>query len=149
MLKNTKLLSYKETGFTLIEIMVVVVILGILAAMVAPQILGRADEARITKAQSDIVSISAALDLYKLDNYVYPTTSQSLQALVKIPDQSPVPKKYKNDGYIKSLPKDPWGREYLYLYPGSKGKHFDLYTLGADGEEGGEEADAEIGNWET
>lgn len=141
-------LSKAETGFTLLEIMVVVVILGILATMVAPQILGRADDARITKAKSDIVSLEAALDLYQLDNYVYPTTSQGLEALETKPTEAPEARNYKTGGYVKSLPKDPWGQEYLFLNPGVKGM-YDLYTLGADGEEGGEDANADIGNWRT
>lgn len=136
-----------QSGFTLLEIMVVVVILGILATMVAPQILGRADDARITKAKADIVSLDAALDLYQLDNYAYPTTSQGLEALTIKPNESPEPRNYKKGGYIKSLPNDPWGREYLYLNPGVKGSIYDIYTLGADGEEGGEGPNADIGNW--
>jgi len=138
---------YSQSGFTLLEIMVVVVILGILATMVAPQILGRADDARITKAKSDIVSLEAALDLYQLDNYVYPTTNQGLEALESKPSDSPEPRNYKQGGYVKSLPTDPWANEYLYLNPGVKGGSYDIYTLGADGEEGGEGANADIGNW--
>ena len=107
-----------QLGFTLLEIMVVVVILGILATMVAPQILGRADDARITKAKADIVSLESALDLYQLDNYVYPTTSQGLESLASKPSESPEPRNYKHGGYVKSLPKDPWGYEYLYINPG-------------------------------
>ena len=147
MLKKTGQLTAKQSGFTLLEIMVVVVILGILATMVAPQILGRADDARITKAKSDIVSLEAALDLYQLDNYVYPTTNQGLEALATKPTDSPLPRNYKQGGYVKSLPEDPWGRDYLYLNPGIKGGQYDLYTLGADGEEGGEGVNADIGNW--
>ena len=137
-----------QLGFTLLEIMVVVVILGILATMVAPQILGRADDARITKAKADIVSLESALDLYQLDNYVYPTTSQGLESLASKPSESPEPRNYKHGGYVKSLPKDPWGYEYLYLNPGIKGGIYDIYTLGADGEEGGEGANSDIGNWD-
>jgi len=147
MLKKTTPITANQSGFTLLEIMVVVVILGILATMVAPQILGRADDARITKAKSDIVSLEAALDLYQLDNYVYPTTSQGLEALATKPTDSPLPRNYKQGGYVKSLPEDPWGRDYLYLNPGIKGGQYDLYTLGADGEEGGEGVNADIGNW--
>jgi len=152
MLNNSKQLPNSQTGFTLLEIMVVVVILGILATMVAPQILGRADDARITKAKSDIVSLGAALDLYQLDNYVYPTTNQGLEALASKPTDSPEPRNYKKGGYVKSLPNDPWGRPYLFLNPGVKGSSYDLYTLGADGEEGGDDANtanADIGNWRT
>ncbi|NOQ77641.1 MAG: type II secretion system major pseudopilin GspG [Methylococcaceae bacterium] len=147
MLNNSKHIPHAQAGFTLLEIMVVVVILGILATMVAPQILGRADDARITKATSDIVSLEAALDLYQLDNYVYPTTSQGLESLESKPTESPEPRNYKNGGYVKSLPDDPWGRPYLFLNPGVKGSTYDLYTLGADGEEGGDGANADIGNW--
>lgn len=147
MLKKTTPITANQSGFTLLEIMVVVVILGILATMVAPQILGRADDARITKAKSDIVSLEAALDLYQLDNYVYPTTNQGLEALATKPTDSPLPRNYKQGGYVKSLPEDPWGRDYLYLNPGIKGGQYDLYTLGADGEEGGEGVNADIGNW--
>ncbi len=139
----------KAAGFTLLEIMVVVVILAILSAMVAPQILGRADDARVTKAQSDIVSLVAAIDLYQLDNYVFPTTNQGLEALVNKPVDAPVPPNYKTTGYIKMLPKDPWGRDYLYLTPGVHSKSYDVYTLGADGEEGGEGSNADIGNWSS
>ncbi len=139
----------KAAGFTLLEIMVVVVILASLSAMVAPQILGRADDARVTKAQSDIVSLVAAIDLYQLDNYVFPTTNQGLEALVNKPVDAPVPPNYKTTGYIKTLPKDPWGRGYLYLTPGVHSKSYDVYTLGADGEEGGEGSNADIGNWSS
>jgi len=147
MLKKAKLSSHAQSGFTLLEIMVVVVILGILATMVAPQILGRADDARITKAKSDIVSLEAALDLYQLDNYVYPNTSQGLESLATKPSESPEPKNYKKGGYVKSLPQDPWGNDYLFLNPGVKGGSYDLYTLGADGEEGGDGVNTDIGNW--
>jgi general secretion pathway protein G len=133
-------------GFTLIEIMVVVVILGILATLVAPAILGKVDEARVAKAQQDIRALETALDLYRLDNYKYPTTDQGLQALVTKPDD-PAVKNWKSGGYIKQLMKDPWGNEYLYLEPGTHGLAFDLWTLGADGQEGGEEAAADVGNW--
>jgi len=149
MLNKMKFKPSSQAGFTLLEIMVVVVILGILATMVAPQILGRADDARITKAKSDIVSLEAALDLYQLDNYVYPTTSQGLESLATKPNESPEPRNYKHGGYVKSLPQDPWGREYLFLNPGVKGGTYDIYTLGADGEEGGEGANADIGNWDS
>ncbi len=134
----------RQAGFTLIELMVVVVILAILAAFVVPMVMDRPDEARIVKAKQDIASISSALNLYKLDNYRYPTTDQGLEALVKKPSTEPIPPNWKP--YLKQLPKDPWGRPYLYVSPGEHGP-FDLYTLGADGEEGGEGADADIGNW--
>ncbi|MBF0263871.1 MAG: type II secretion system major pseudopilin GspG [Gammaproteobacteria bacterium] len=136
-----------QKGFTLLEIMVVVVILGILASLVAPQILGRADDARITKAKADITSLETALDLYQLDNHQFPSTNQGIQALVSKPSDEPVPQNYKQGGYIKSLPKDPWGNEYLYLQPGIHNVNYDLYTLGADGIDGGTGSNADIGNW--
>jgi len=136
----------RARGFTLIEIMVVVVILGILATLVAPAILGKVDEARIAKAQQDIRAMETALDLYRLDNFRYPTTDQGLQALVTRPTD-PAIRNWKPGGYIKQLMKDPWGNDYLYLEPGTHGLAFDLWTHGADGQEGGEDAAADIGNW--
>ncbi|MFO1377515.1 MAG: type II secretion system major pseudopilin GspG [Steroidobacteraceae bacterium] len=136
----------RARGFTLIEIMVVVVILGILATLVAPAILGKVDEARIAKAQQDIRALETALDLYRLDNFRYPTTDQGLQALVTRPSD-PAIRNWKPGGYIKQLMKDPWGNDYLYLEPGTHGLAFDLWTHGADGQEGGEDAAADIGNW--
>lgn len=140
-----KTTSYSQSGFTLIEIMVVVVILGILAALVAPNILGRAGEARITAAQSDINSIGNALDLYKLDNHAYPSTDQGLEALVRKPGGYPEPANWNPEGYLKTLPNDPWGNEYQYLSPGTK-RAYDLYSLGADKREGGEGDNADIYN---
>ncbi len=137
----------KHKGFTLIEIMVVVVILGILAAMVAPKILSRPDQAKITVARSDIETISQALELYRLDNGFYPSTDQGLEALVKKPTMSPEPRSWNPDGYLKKAPVDPWGNPYLYVQPGNHGK-YDVYSLGADGREGGEGTKATIGNWE-
>lgn len=134
----------KQSGFTLIELMVVVAILAILAVVVAPMVLDRPDEARVVKAKQDMASISSALNLYKLDNYRYPTTDQGLEALVQKPTSDPVPKHWRP--YLQNLPKDPWGNDYLYLSPGEHGD-FDLYTLGADGQEGGEGVNADIGNW--
>lgn len=135
-----------QQGFTLIEVMVVVVILGILAALVVPKIMSRPDEARITKAQQDLRALEAALKLYKLDNYTYPTTDQGLEALVTQPTSEPVPKKWKAGGYLDRLPLDPWQNEYLYLSPGLHGD-FDLFSLGADGQEGGDGVNADLGNW--
>ena len=134
----------QQAGFSLIEIMVVVVILGILAAMVVPKIVNRPDDARIVKAKQDVLSIQNALELYKLDNGYYPTTDQSLMALVEKPSTSPEPKNWKS--YLKSLPKDPWGRDYLYLNPGQHGD-IDVFTYGPTGQPGGEGKNAEIGNW--
>lgn len=134
-----------QRGFTLIEVMVVVIILGILAAIVVPRVMDRPDTARIVKAQQDIRAIESALNLYKLDNYSYPTTDQGLQALVTKPAGSPEPKNWKK--YIDRLPKDPWGEPYQYLSPGVKGD-VDIYSLGADKQPGGEGPNADVGNWE-
>jgi general secretion pathway protein G len=136
-----------QRGFTLIEIMVVVVILGILAAVVVPRIMDRPDDARITKAKQDIRVLESALNLYKLDNFIYPTTQQGLESLVSKPGGEPEPRNYKSGGYIKSMPKDPWGNPYQYLQPGTKGE-FDLFSLGNDNRPGGEGAAADIGNWD-
>jgi len=142
-----KISSNKQQGFTLIEIIVVVVIIGILATFVAPKFMGKTDTARITKAKSDILSLESALDLYKLDNFTYPTTDQGLDALINPPSSDPVPSNWQQGGYIKKLQKDPWQRDYLYLNPGEQGE-FDIYSLGADGVEGGEGPNADIGNWQ-
>ncbi|BAU76730.1 type II secretion system major pseudopilin GspG [Metapseudomonas furukawaii] len=138
----------QQRGFTLIEIMVVVVILGVLAALVVPQIMSRPDQAKATAARSDIKSIAMALDIYKLDNHGYPTTQQGLPALVSKPGGTPAPRNWNPDGYLKRLPLDPWGRPYQYLAPGSHGNAYDLYSFGADGQAGGEGVNAEIGNWD-
>jgi general secretion pathway protein G len=137
----------KQGGFTLIEIMVVVVILGILAALVVPQVMNRPDQAKVTVAKGDIKAIGAALDMYKLDNYAYPSTQQGLDALVEKPSGNPQPKNWNRDGYLKRLPKDPWGNEYQYLSPGAEGQ-YDLYSYGADGKQGGSDLNADIGNWD-
>jgi len=137
----------KQGGFTLIEIMVVVVILGILAALVVPQVMNRPDQAKVTVAKGDIKAIGAALDMYKLDNYAYPSTQQGLDALVEKPSGNPQPKNWNRDGYLKRLPKDPWGNEYQYLSPGTQGQ-YDLYSYGADGKQGGSDLNADIGNWD-
>lgn len=133
-------------GFTLIEIMVVVVILGILAAFVVPKLLNRPDEARMTKAATDIKGIEQALGLFKLDNGFYPTTEQGLQALVSKPAIGRIPAKYAEGGYLKKVPTDPWGSPYVYLAPGAHGD-FDIISRGADGEVGGEGKDADIESW--
>ena len=134
-----------QRGFTLIEIMVVVVILGILAALVAPNVIRRVDDARVTKAKQDIRAYETALNLYRMDNFRYPTTEQGLEALVKQP-LDPNIRNWKQGGYIDGMKKDPWGNDYAYIAPGTRGE-FDLYTLGADGQPGGEGPDADIGNW--
>lgn len=135
-----------SAGFTLIEVMVVVVILGILAAIVVPRVLDRPDAARITKAKQDIRTLESALNLYKLDNISYPTTDQGLEALVHKPSTPPDPKNWKEGGYVDRLPTDPWQRTYQYLTPGTH-SIIDIYTLGADGQPGGDGPDADIGNW--
>ncbi|NIY83379.1 type II secretion system major pseudopilin GspG [Vibrio hepatarius] len=140
-----KIKMKKQSGFTLLEVMVVVVILGILASFVVPNLLGNKEKADQQKAITDIVALENALDMYKLDNSVYPTTDQGLDALVTKPS-SPEPRNYRDGGYIKRLPNDPWGNDYQYLSPGDKGS-IDIFTLGADGQEGGEGANVDIGNW--
>lgn len=134
----------KQSGFTLIELMVVVVILAVLAAFVAPKLMDRPDEARLVKVKQDIGAISSALQLYKLDNFVYPSTDQGLEALVSKPEDEPEPRNWKQ--YLEQLPKDPWGNTYLYVSPGEHGD-FDLFTYGADGQDGGEGINATLGNW--
>lgn len=134
------------SGFTLIEVMIVVVILSILAAVVVPKIMSRPDEARVTKARQDIRAIGTALDLYRLDNYSYPTTDQGLLALVEVPADLPEGANWKKGGYIERIPNDPWGNEYLYLQPGSNAE-YELYSYGADGVSGGVDDKADIANW--
>jgi len=138
----------RESGFTLIEIMVVLVIIAILGALIGPQILGRVDEARVTAARQDIQTLGTALDFYRMDNFRYPTTDQGLEALVRKPEDPSV-RNWRAEGYLKAreVPKDPWGNEYRYLFPGSHGGSYDLYSLGADGEPGGEGVDADIESW--
>ena len=142
-----KLQRRTQGGFTLIEIMVVVVILGILAALVVPQVMSRPEQAKVTVAKGDIKAVAAALDMYKLDNFAYPSTQQGLEALVTKPTGNPQPKNWNRDGYLKRLPKDPWGNDYQYLSPGTRGQ-FDLYSFGADGKPGGSDLNADIGNWD-
>jgi len=135
-----------QRGFTLLEVMVVVVILGILAALVVPKIISRPDEARIIAAKQDIASLMQALKLYRLDNQRYPTTEQGLQALLTKPTAMPIPPNWKTGGYVERLPKDPWGNPYQYLYPGVRGE-IDVFSYGADGAPGGEGNDADLGSW--
>jgi general secretion pathway protein G len=137
----------REAGFTLVELMVVVVIIGLLATIVALNVLPSGDTARIQKAKADIATIEQGLELYKLQNVNYPTTAQGLQALVSAPSGLADPSRYQAGGYLKKLPDDPWGRPYLYAAPG-KNSASDVWTNGADGKEGGEGIDADIGSWQ-
>ncbi len=139
--------SVVQRGFTLIEIMVVIVIIGVLAALIVPKVMSRPDEARATAARTDIASIVQALNLYKLDNHRYPTTEQGLLALVTKPTIAPVPENWKGNGYLERVPKDAWGHPYQYLQPGLHGD-VDVMSYGADGEKGGEGSDADIGSWD-
>lgn len=135
-----------QAGFTLLEVMVVIVILGVLASLVVPNLLGNKERADQQKVVSDLTALENSLDMYKLDNGQYPSTQQGLQALVSKPDGEPQPRRYRENGYIKRLPTDPWGNEYQYLSPGEHGQ-VDIYSLGADGIEGGEGNGVDIGNW--
>ncbi len=136
----------RSGGFTLIEILVVVVIIGILAAVVVPRFMDEPDRARAVKARQDIEAIVTALNLYRLDNHVYPSSQQGLDALVEPPSGRPEAPNWKAGGYLERLPNDPWGRPYLYLNPGVHGD-IDVWSNGANGQPGGEGANAEIGNW--
>lgn len=130
----------KTTGFTLIEVMVVVVILGILAAIIVPRIMSRPEQARVVKVRQDILAIQSALDLYKLDNSIYPTTDQGLEALVTKPTTQPIPRNWKSDGYLQEIPVDPWSQPYQYINDNEKVKIFSYGPKGKDG-------NSEIGNW--
>lgn len=133
----------RAAGFTLIEVMVVVVILGLLAAIIVPKVMSRPDEARVVAAKADIAAITQALKLYRLDSTLYPSTEQGLAALVERPTTQPAPLNWKTGGYLDRVPKDPWGREYRYLNPGTRGE-IDVFSLGADGQPGGEANNADI-----
>jgi general secretion pathway protein G len=135
----------RQSGFTLLEIIVVITIIAILAAYIAPKVAGRADDARISKVKNDIQVLESALELYRLDNFTYPTTEQGLQALVTQPSDEV--KNWKAGGYVKKLRKDPWGNEYHYAKPGRDGAEIEIYSYGADGKEGGTGSDADIGSW--
>ena len=145
-MKNQNSIRFTK-GFTLIEIMVVILIIGVLAALIVPKVMSRPDEARITAAKQDIATISQALNLYKLDNQRYPTTEQGLLALSKKPTIAPIPTNWKSEGYLDRVPKDPWGTPYQYLQPGVHGA-IDVFSLGADKASGGEGSDADIGSWQ-
>jgi general secretion pathway protein G len=137
-----------QDGFSLIEILVVLVIMGLLISVVAPTVLNSADDARIQKVQADFKAIETALKIYRLDNYVYPSTEQGLMALVEPSTLVPEPRNFKAGGYLQEVPMDPWGRNYLYLYPGENGE-VDIFSYGADGLPGGEGQSADLGNWSS
>lgn len=139
-----------QTGFTLIEVLVVVVIMGLLIGMIGPSLLGQVDKARVTTARADLSSIAQALDMYKLDNHFYPTTDQGIEALVSKPTSSPIPKGWNSQGYIKgkAVPVDPWGGEYVYYRPGDDSLPYELMSMGADAREGGEDYAADISSWD-
>ncbi len=140
----------KREGFTLLELMIVVIILGILATFLVPKIIHKPDEARIVKAKSDIKAIELSLKMYKLDNGNYPTTEQGLKALIEKPEEPPVPNNWKEGGYLdaSSVPSDPWGNAYIYRSPGDNGRDYEIISLGADGKEGGSDFNADIESWE-
>lgn len=137
-----------QSAFTLIEIMIVLVIMGILASLVVPKLMGRTDDARVLQAKQDISTMLGALKMYKLDNLRYPTTEQGLQALITKPTSGPAANGYKSEGYISKLPKDPWGNPYQYMSPGLKGGDVDIFSYGQDGQPGGVGYDADIGSWD-
>jgi len=143
--KSSMLLRRLQRGFTLIELMVVLLIIGVLAALIVPNVLDRADDARVTAAKTDVANLMQALKLYRLDNQRYPTAEQGLQALLVKPTTAPVPGNWKN--YLDKLPQDPWGQPYIYLNPGIKGE-VDVMSYGADGQSGGEGRNADIGSWQ-
>jgi general secretion pathway protein G len=145
---NSAFVRRSVSGFTLIEVLIVVVILGILAGIVVVNVMDRPDQARVVAARNDIAAIMNALKLYRLDNNVYPSAEQGLQALVKKPETGQLPRNWKSGGYVEKLPKDPWGNEYQFLNPGIHGE-VDVFSFGRDGRPGGEAYDADIGSWDT
>jgi general secretion pathway protein G len=149
MKEKTAHVWHDHRGFTLLEILIVITILGILASLVAVKLMDRPGEARVLKAQMDIQTLETALKLYKLDNAFYPTTEQGLMALVEKPTTGRIPIRWREGGYLEKgvLPRDPWGNDYLYLNPGVYNRDFDLWSYGADGEEGGEGEDVDVTNW--
>lgn len=137
-----------SVGFTLIEVLVVIVILGVLAAVVVPKVMGRPDEARVIAAKQDVNSLVQALKMYRLDNQRYPSAEQGLNALVSKPTVGPIPNNWKPGGYVDRLAKDPWGNSYQYLNPGVRSPEIEVFSFGADGQPGGEGIDADIGSWQ-
>ena len=138
----------EQRGFSLVEILVVLVILGLLVSVVAPTVVNQADEARVQKVYADFANIATALKLYRLDNFLYPSSEQGLVALVERSTLDPEPRNFKRGGYLDRVPVDPWGQPYLYLSPGENGE-FDLYSLGADGLSGGDSQNTDLGNWDA
>lgn len=138
-----------QKGFTLIELMVVIIILGLLAGLVLPKILGREEEARVTTAKTQIRNLEGGLDQFKLDNGFYPSTDQGLDALIRKPEAGRIPTNWKEGGYLKParIPKDPWGKDYLYFSPGNEGREYEIISYGADGEQGGDGKNADIESW--
>ncbi len=140
--------SKSEAGFTLIELMVVIVIIGLLSTFVVLNVLPSQDQAMVEKAKADVALLEQAVEMYRLDNLSYPTVEQGLDALVKAPAELGAPERYRKDGYVRRLPEDPWGSPYQYVHPGEHGP-FDIYSLGANRRLGGEGLDADVGNWDT
>jgi len=138
----------RQRGFTLIEIMVIVIIIGLLAAVIVPNLMGNVDQARVSKARQDIQAIETALTMFRLDNARYPSTDQGLKALIQQPTDPSI-RNWRPGGYVKKPSRDPWGNDYQYVYPGTHGAEYDLYSTGADGQPGGEGLDADIGNWDV
>lgn len=147
MIRNPLSTRSRSSGFTLIELMVVLVILGLLASIVTLKVVGQTDKARVTKAKVEVQKLGQALNMYKLDNFVYPSTQQGLQALVHRPSGDPPAPNWQSGGYVNRLPIDPWGHPYQYLNPGTHGGDYDLFSLGPTGKPGGTGENAEIGNW--
>ena len=147
---NTRAMKVRaqQAGFTLVEIMVVVIIIGLLAGIVVPNVMDNLDKANVQKARADFSSLQTALKLYRIDNFNYPTTEQGLEALVSKSSIAPVPRNFKSSGYIDNLNKDPWGNEYQYVSPADDGKEYDIYSLGADGVSGGEGQNADVSVWD-
>lgn len=142
------MLRNRQGGFSLIEIMVVIVIIGLMVGVVGPALFGNIAEAQRERVKNDFASIKTALQTYKLDNYIFPTTEQGLAALVQKPDVDPVPRKWRDGGYLEKMPRDPWEREYIYFSPSDNGKPFDIVSYGADGLQGGEGEAADISFWD-